>query len=49
MANIYHDDEDGKLGFSSFKTIGEVLKAFQVTYTEANFISELALIPTPKA
>lgn len=26
----------------SFKTIGEVLKAFQVTYTEENFISELA-------
>jgi hypothetical protein len=30
------------MAFSSFKTIGEVLKAFQVTYTEANFISELA-------
>jgi hypothetical protein len=32
------------MAFSSFKTIGEVLKAFQVTYTEANFISELAFI-----
>jgi hypothetical protein len=30
------------MAFSSFKTIGEVLKAFQVTYTEANFISEFA-------
>ncbi|MFN6559467.1 MAG: hypothetical protein RMY28_006620 [Nostoc sp. ChiSLP01] len=30
------------MAFSNFKTIGEVLKAFQVTYTEANFISELA-------
>ncbi|BAY21676.1 hypothetical protein NIES2100_14330 [Calothrix sp. NIES-2100] len=30
------------MAFSSFKTIGEVLKAFQVTYTDANFISELA-------
>ncbi|MFN6519176.1 MAG: hypothetical protein RMY29_032435 [Nostoc sp. CreGUA01] len=30
------------MAFSSFKTIGEVLKAFQVTYTEANFISEIA-------
>ncbi|MCC5634623.1 hypothetical protein LC593_01930 [Nostoc sp. CHAB 5844] len=30
------------MAFSSFKTIGEVLKAFQVTYIEANFISELA-------
>ncbi|MDZ7960987.1 MAG: hypothetical protein RMY34_24420 [Aulosira sp. DedQUE10] len=30
------------MAFSSFKTIGEVLKAFQVTYSEANFISELA-------
>jgi hypothetical protein len=30
------------MAFSSFKTIGEVLKTFQVTYTEANFISELA-------
>ncbi|WP_445627668.1 hypothetical protein [Nostoc sp. DSM 114167] len=30
------------MAFSSFKTIGEVLKAFQVTYTEANFVSELA-------
>ncbi|MBW4614413.1 MAG: hypothetical protein KME21_14305 [Desmonostoc vinosum HA7617-LM4] len=29
------------MAFSSFKTIGEVLKAFQVTYTEANFISEI--------
>ncbi|MEH1850833.1 MAG: hypothetical protein V7L11_03885 [Nostoc sp.] len=27
--------------FSSFKTIGEVIKAFQVTYTESNFISEV--------
>ncbi|MTJ51688.1 hypothetical protein FJR38_02820 [Anabaena sp. UHCC 0253] len=30
------------MAFSNFKTISEVLKAFQVTYTEANFISELA-------
>ncbi|BAY92688.1 MULTISPECIES: hypothetical protein [unclassified Tolypothrix] len=30
------------MAFSSFKTIGEVLKAFQITYTEANFVSELA-------
>ncbi|MBW4478571.1 MAG: hypothetical protein KME54_17345 [Tolypothrix brevis GSE-NOS-MK-07-07A] len=30
------------MAFSSFKTIGEVLKTFQVTYTEENFISELA-------
>ncbi|MDZ8054689.1 MAG: hypothetical protein RMX68_024690 [Aulosira sp. ZfuVER01] len=30
------------MAFSGYKTIGEVLKAFQVTYTEANFISELA-------
>ncbi|QLE54775.1 hypothetical protein [Nostoc sp. TCL26-01] len=30
------------MAFSNFKTIGEVLKAFQVTYTEANFIGELA-------
>ncbi|BAZ02572.1 hypothetical protein NIES37_65850 [Tolypothrix tenuis PCC 7101] len=30
------------MAFSSFKTIGEVLKAFQVTYTEANFVSEIA-------
>jgi hypothetical protein len=30
------------MAFSNFRTIGEVLKAFQVTYTEANFISELA-------
>jgi hypothetical protein len=28
------------MAFSSYKTIGEVLKAFQVTYTEDNFISE---------
>jgi len=28
------------MAFSSYKTIGEVLKAFQVIYTEANFISE---------
>ncbi|MGJ5632334.1 hypothetical protein [Nostoc sp. CALU 1950] len=26
---------------SSFKTIGEVIKAFQVTYTESSFISEV--------
>ncbi|MEA5565769.1 hypothetical protein [Anabaena sp. UHCC 0399] len=30
------------MAFSNFKTIGEVLKTFQVTYTEANFINELA-------
>jgi hypothetical protein len=29
------------MAFSSFKTIGEVIKAFQVTYTESNFISEI--------
>ncbi|ODH03188.1 hypothetical protein A4S05_20520 [Nostoc sp. KVJ20] len=29
------------MAFSSFKTIGEVVKAFQVTYTESNFISEV--------
>ncbi len=29
------------MAFSSFKTIGEVLKTFQVTYTESNFISEV--------
>ncbi|MEH2235827.1 hypothetical protein [Nostoc sp.] len=28
------------MAFSSYKTIGEVLKAFQVFYTEANFIAE---------
>jgi hypothetical protein len=28
------------MAFSNFKPIGEVLKTFQVTYTEANFISE---------
>jgi hypothetical protein len=28
------------MAFSSYKTIGEVLKAFQITYTEANFIVE---------
>lgn len=28
------------MAFSSYKTIGEVLKAFQVTYTEANFMGE---------
>ncbi|MGI2902467.1 hypothetical protein [Tolypothrix sp. VBCCA 56010] len=30
------------MAFSSYKTIGEVLKAFQVFYTEANFIVETA-------
>lgn len=30
------------MAFSNYKTIGEVLKSFQVTYTEANFISEIA-------
>ena len=30
------------MAFSNYKTIGEVLKAFQVTYTEANFIVEVA-------
>ncbi|MBW4641467.1 MAG: hypothetical protein KME23_00290 [Goleter apudmare HA4340-LM2] len=29
------------MAFSGYKTIGEVLKAFQVTYTEANFIGEV--------
>lgn len=29
------------MAFSNYKTIGEVLKAFQVTYTEANFIEEI--------
>ncbi|MBE9037147.1 hypothetical protein [aff. Roholtiella sp. LEGE 12411] len=29
------------MAFSNFKTIGEVIKAFQVTYTESNFISEV--------
>lgn len=29
------------MGFSSYKTIGQVLKAFQVTYTESDFISEV--------
>ncbi len=28
------------MAFSSYKTIGEVLKAYQTTYTESNFISE---------
>ncbi|MCX7596032.1 MAG: hypothetical protein N2235_20205 [Fischerella sp.] len=28
------------MAFSSYKTIGEVLKAFQITYTEANFVVE---------
>lgn len=28
------------MAFSSYKTIGEVLKAFQTTYTELNFIGE---------
>ncbi len=28
------------MAFSSYKTIGEVLKAFQTTYTESNFIGE---------
>jgi hypothetical protein len=30
------------MAFSNYKTISEVLKAFQVTYTEANFIVEVA-------
>lgn len=30
--------------FSSYKTIDSVLKEFQVTYTQANFIVELSLI-----
>jgi hypothetical protein len=29
------------MAFSSYKTIAEVLKAFQVIYTEANFINEI--------
>ncbi|MDF5733250.1 MAG: hypothetical protein PUP92_36020 [Rhizonema sp. PD38] len=28
------------MAFSSYKTTGEVLKAFQVKYTESNFMSE---------
>ncbi len=28
------------MSFSSYKTLSEVLKAFQVTYTEANFMTE---------
>ncbi|MCL1466533.1 hypothetical protein [Argonema galeatum] len=28
------------MSFSSYKSIGEVLKAFQITYTEANFLVE---------
>lgn len=28
------------MAFSSYKTIGEVLKAFQTTYTESNFMGE---------
>ncbi len=31
-----------KMAVSNFKTIGEVLKIFQVTYIEENFISEIA-------
>ncbi|MBD2137679.1 hypothetical protein H6F32_08790 [Anabaena sp. FACHB-1237] len=30
------------MAFSNYKTIGEVLKIFQVTYTETDFISEIA-------
>ncbi|OUL18676.1 hypothetical protein BV372_34190 [Nostoc sp. T09] len=30
------------MAFNNYKTIGEVLKAFQVIYTEANFIGETA-------
>ena len=29
------------MAFSSYKIIGEVLKAFQVIYTEANFVGEV--------
>jgi hypothetical protein len=29
------------MAFNNYKTIGEVLKAFQVTYTESNFIDEV--------
>lgn len=29
------------MAFSNYKTIGEVLKAFQVIYTEANFVGEV--------
>ncbi len=29
------------MAFSNLKTIGEVLKTFQVTYTEDNFINEI--------
>jgi hypothetical protein len=29
------------MAFSNFKTIGEVLKTFQVIYTEANFVEEI--------
>ena len=30
------------MAFSNYKTIGAVIKEFQMTYTEANFISETA-------
>jgi hypothetical protein len=30
-----------KMAFSNFKTISEVLKEFQITYTAANFINEI--------
>ena len=29
------------MAFSSYKDIGSVLKEFQITYTEANFMSEI--------
>lgn len=28
------------MSFNNYKTIGEVLKEFQVSYTEANFVGE---------
>ncbi|GAB1539845.1 hypothetical protein NUACC21_25120 [Scytonema sp. NUACC21] len=32
------------MAFSNYKTIGEVLKEFQITYTEVNFIIETEFI-----
>ena len=29
------------MAFSSYKDIGSVLQEFQITYTEANFVSEI--------
>lgn len=33
--------QEGNMDFSNYKTIGEVVKAFKVIYTEANFIGEV--------